>query len=62
MTENSYGVQGVPGGALYGEYGMVNGEWTGRWFATREDAQAAADALDSEDVCIVSVTDEDDVL
>ena len=41
---NSYGVQTVPEWAKYGWYDVENGEWTGGWFRTREEAEAEAKA------------------
>ena len=39
---NSYGCDGVPEDALYGDYDCFNGEWTGVFYFTREDALDAA--------------------
>jgi hypothetical protein len=64
MTANSYGFDGnIPTNALYGEYDTENGEWTGTFYNSLEDAQAAAKELkDDPRVGIVSVTDPDDWL
>ena len=64
MTANSYGFDGnIPEDAIYGAYDCANGEWTGHFYATLEDAQAAANDLGADEVVgIVSVTDDDDWL
>ena len=64
MPANSYGFDGnIPANALYGVYDPENGEWTGNFFSTEEDAQKAADEL-KDDPClgVVSVIEDDDWL
>lgn len=59
---NSYGFDGnIPKDALYGDYDSENGEWTGIFYTTLEDAQAAAEELDDDErLGVVSTTDHDD--
>ena len=61
---NSYGFDGnIPDNASYGVYDTENGEWTGTFYYSKEDAQAAADDLSNDPrLGVVSTTVDDDWL
>jgi len=63
---NSYGVTGVPTDAKFGVYDPDNGEFTGTWFQSREEAQTYVreNGQDDDGWYVVSTADgaEDDII
>jgi hypothetical protein len=59
---NSYGFNGnIPEDAIAGVYDSLNGEWTGQWFFSEEDARAAEDEiLGKEALSIESIEEVND--
>ena len=65
-NSNSYGVTTKPTDAEFGLYDPENGEWTGTWFVSREEAQAYVreNGPDDDGWYVVSTADgaEDDII
>lgn len=71
---NSYGITNSDAvDHAYGVYDTINGEWTGTWFESREEAESwvqtqddkaeeGEDWTEGETYTVVSTTDEDDVI
>lgn len=56
---NSYGFDGsIPGGAIAGVYDSENGEWTGKFYFSIEEAKVAEqEIMDDESLSLEEVND-----